>query len=269
MTRGGSSIVAGGPRRIEANPTTSRNDHEHECQPPHRSHLIVARQVDSEFFCKRERCSGRVATLCDVPTKRGVVLAEVIRVLPRRVPLSRRTVRDSQKWRILEGITEVVAKKGYAEANVADVIAVAGVSRRSFYEHFTDKEDCFLTAYDVLSDRLIAAMAAAGSTKHAGPARRRAQIEKFIAVLEHDPLSARVFMVDVLSAGLRALHAREDVNARFAVAVLGPSITGSQRAAIVGGVNAVIVGKLLQRRFEELPGLAGPLCSFIERALRT
>jgi AcrR family transcriptional regulator len=202
-----------------------------------------------------------------VPVKRGVVLAEVIRVLPRRSPLSRRAVRDSQKWRMLEAITEVVAKHGYGDASVADVIDVAGVSRRTFYEHFSDKEDCFLTAYEVLSSRLVESMKTAGATKPSGAGRRRAQIEKFIAVLEHEPLSARVFMVDVLGAGMRALRAREDVNARFALAVLGPAVSPLRRAAIVGAVNAVIVGKLLDRQVEELPRLVSPLCSFIERAL--
>src|SRR5262245_41468079 len=103
-----------------------------------------------------------------------VRLAEVVRELPRRAhALPRRAVRESQHWRMIEAITEAVGKRGYADASVADVIELAGVSRRTFYEHFRDKEDCFLTAYEVLSGRCIDAMVAAGAAHPAGKLRRR------------------------------------------------------------------------------------------------
>ena len=85
-----------------------------------------------------------------------VRLAEVVRTLPRRAhSLSRRTVESSQRWRLLEAMIEVTAKLGYAETSVAAVIAAAGVSRKSFYALFDDKDECFLEAYDIVSDRLI------------------------------------------------------------------------------------------------------------------
>ncbi len=198
-----------------------------------------------------------------------VMLADVVRVLPKRAyGLTRRTVRESQRWRMLEAITEVVGKRGYAEARVADVIAVAGVSRKTFYEHFRDKEHCFLTAYEVLSERLIAAMNAAAEAHPTGPARRRAQLARFVEVLVADLLVARVFMVDVLGAGERALLAREQVNARFALAVLGDRDALARRAAIVGGVNAVVVGAFVADRAPDVRRLLDALCSFIESALR-
>ena len=46
-------------------------------------------------------------------------------------------------------MAQVVAEKGYAATTVADVVERAGVSRRTFYEQFADKEACFLAAYDV------------------------------------------------------------------------------------------------------------------------
>ncbi|HEX7702020.1 MAG TPA: helix-turn-helix domain-containing protein, partial [Kofleriaceae bacterium] len=90
------------------------------------------------------------------------MLADILRVLPKRARgVTRRTVRDSQRWRLLESMTEAVARRGYAEATVAEVIEIAGVSRKTFYEHFRDKEDCFLKAYEILSDRLVIAMKSA------------------------------------------------------------------------------------------------------------
>ena len=201
--------------------------------------------------------------------KRGarVQLADVVRTLPRRAhDIPRRAVEASQKWRLLEAMTEVVAKKGYLDASVADVIGAANVSRKTFYEQFRDKEDCFLSAYDVLSDRLVAALVTIGEDLPDGPARRAAQLEAFLAALARDLLVARVFMVDVLGAGPRALLRRERVNRSFGEALLSEALEPVRRAAIVGGINAVVAGALLGRGVE-LAALAGPLCAFIESAL--
>ena len=199
-----------------------------------------------------------------------VLLADIMRVLPKRGRgITRRTVRESQRWRMLEAITEAVARRGYAESSVADVIELAGVSRKTFYEHFRDKEDCFLKAYEVLSARLVASMQSAAKPRMSVAARRRAQMTQFIAALVHDPLVARAFMVDVLGAGERALRARERVNASFGEAVLGASVSPERRAAIVGGVNAVVVGAFLDDRAAELPAAIDDLCAFIEGASRT
>ena len=198
-----------------------------------------------------------------------VLLADILRVLPKRARgVTRRTVRDSQRWRLLESITEAVARRGYAEATVADVIEIAGVSRKTFYEHFRDKEDCFLKAYEVLSDRLVIAMKSVIEPRMSVAMCRRAQLTKFIDALLHDPLVARAFMIDVLGAGPRALQARERVNASFAEAVLGNAVSPLRRAAIVGGVNAVVVRALLEDRAQRLPQAIDELCTFIDGAMR-
>jgi len=76
-------------------------------------------------------------------------------------------------------------------------------------------------------------------------------------------------MVDVLGAGPRALRARERVNASFAEAVLGTAVSPQRRAAIVGGVNAVVVGALLEDRAQHLPQAIDELCAFINSAVRS
>jgi AcrR family transcriptional regulator len=57
----------------------------------------------------------------------------------------------SQRERLLNGMARAVARRGYAEATVAQAIAHAGVSRSTFYEHFTGKEECFLAAFRELA----------------------------------------------------------------------------------------------------------------------
>lgn len=216
----------------------------------------------------RRKSPRRVPVLLDhgVPARSA---PDIVRDLPRHGHgLSRRTVRDSQRWRLIEGVTVAVAKKGYAGASVADVLAVAGVSRKTFYEHFRDKEHCFLTAYELVSKRLIEALVMTGAAASGPAARRRVQVETFLKALARDPDAARVFMVDVLAAGPRALRAREKVNGRFASVVFGDApIDPIRRTAIVGGVNNVVAGAIMQGRAKNLLELLDPLSEFVRCAL--
>src|SRR3712207_4871654 len=80
-------------------------------------------------------------------------------VLPRgRHAAPREVVWQSQRDRLLAAMADAVAEKGYAKASVADVIERAGVSRKTFYEHFANKEECFLAASDAGDDLLLAAI---------------------------------------------------------------------------------------------------------------
>ena len=80
--------------------------------------------------------------------------------IPRRLPrgthgLDRSLVAASQRTRLLEAVGRAVADKGYAAATIDDIVRDAGVSKKTFYEHFSDKLDCFLAAYEAASDELL------------------------------------------------------------------------------------------------------------------
>jgi AcrR family transcriptional regulator len=197
-----------------------------------------------------------------------VRLAEVVRELPRRAhDLSATTVRASQRWRMLEAVTEAVARDGYAAASVADVIAIAGVSRKTFYEQFDDKEDCFLTAYDVMSARFAEALAGVG-TEGSVEERMEARIRAYLKGLAREPAMARAFVVEVLGAGARALARRERVTAKFAELLLGEtSADPLSRRAIIGGINDVVAAALLAGADgARLLALVAPLTAFFRRA---
>ena len=154
-----------------------------------------------------------------------------------------------------------VGELGYADTSVAEVIAAAGVSRKTFYEHFESKETCFLAAYDELSDRLIRAL-----QREEGSAR--AQLRRYLQVLDGDVTVARALIVEVLAAGPKALQRREQVNARFATAVFG-HLTRSPviLKAIIGGINNVVGGELMNaERTQPLLALLPSLSRFVEQA---
>jgi AcrR family transcriptional regulator len=145
----------------------------------------------------------------------------VLRVLPRgRHAAPREVVAESQRERLLVAMADATAAKGYANVAVADVIERAGVSRRSFYEQFSNKEECFLAAYDAGVDGMLeeiseaeAAVAASAGGLLAGA---RAGTEVYLQLLADNPAFARTFLIEVLGAGPAALARRDAVHERFA-----------------------------------------------------
>jgi AcrR family transcriptional regulator len=107
---------------------------------------------------------------------------------------------------VLDAMAEVCAAHGYAGTSVALVVARAGVSRQTFYEHFTDKEACFLAAYDAILDSFLGEVSAAYE-QSAGPwpERIRATIEALLALLAAKPAFTRMCIIEVLAAGPSAL----------------------------------------------------------------
>ena len=141
--------------------------------------------------------------------------------IPRRLPrgthgLDRGLVEASQRARLLEAVGRAVAERGYAAATIDDIVRGAGVSKKTFYEHFRDKEGCFVAAYEAASDELYARVHDA----HSGPgdwlARTRGGIAAYLRWLAAEPALARVFLIEVAAAGPRAAERRERLRDRYA-----------------------------------------------------
>lgn len=138
-------------------------------------------------------------------------------VLPRgRHAAPREVVARSQRERLLEAIAAAVADLGYASTSVADVLGRAGISRKTFYEHFPNKEACFLAAYDMGVDRVLAAIdAEIAAAAHPYEAAMRG-MGAYLTWLSANPAWARTFLIEVLAAGPDALDRRAVVHERFA-----------------------------------------------------
>jgi AcrR family transcriptional regulator len=131
--------------------------------------------------------------------------------VPRRLPrgvhaLPRDVVTVSQVARIAEGMGLAVAEKGYAKVTIGDVCTAAGVSRSTFYEHFEDKEACYLACYEAASARhqeaLDVAVAGVGSPDEV----LRRLVRAYLDVLAGDPVYASAFFAESARAGAR-MHA--------------------------------------------------------------
>src|SRR5215210_6387976 len=123
---------------------------------------------------------------------------------PRSLPrgphgLERDVVLASQRGRMLGAMADAVAAKGYAATTVADVVAGAGVSRKTFYEHFRDKEECFLAAFDSGVDALLEAIAAAKPEEPTRMSLVRARVRAYLVTLAARPAFARTFLIEVFA----------------------------------------------------------------------
>lgn len=168
---------------------------------------------------------------------------------------------QSQRNRIHQAMVEVVSERGYPETRVVDVIGVAGVSRKTFYELFDSKEDCFLAAYDELLGNLL------GNTSEAFEARPGARWAERVAaglgtLLEHlaaHPDEARYAIVEVLAAGPKALARRDAALREFAGFVeagraeTSVELPGITSLSIAGGINELLYSEILHGAASRLP----------------
>jgi AcrR family transcriptional regulator len=140
--------------------------------------------------------------------------------LPRgRSRLPTQEVQAFQRERLLRAVVAAVAESGYAAVTVADIVRRAKVSRAAFYEHFTDKENCFLSATGeggrLMVSRVVSATRAAG-TGAGDEEILRAACRAFLEFVADEPEFARVFYIDMPAAGPRAVARLEAAQHRYA-----------------------------------------------------
>lgn len=182
---------------------------------------------------------------------------------PGRHGLGREVVATNQRDRILAAVAEVVSMAGYAQTTVEEIVVTAGVSRRTFYDNFRNREHAFLAAYDATTERLEALLQKAFSEHSGFPARARACLATLLGFVAAEPALADMCIVEVMAAGPEAL-ARRNRAARAFTALIERAATESRGTAqptaltaetIVGGVYEVIYSRVLEGRGDELPAL--------------
>jgi AcrR family transcriptional regulator len=166
--------------------------------------------------------------------------------------------------RLLEGMALAVSEKSYSELTIADVVQKARVSKRTFYEHFADKEACFLATYAAISAELLGVIADAALAAPAGEPQIEAACRAYFAALEERRPLVRAFLSEIHAAGPAALALRRTIHRRFGELLQGlvararrerPDIrelSTSMALAIVGGINELILLRLAEESAEPL-----------------
>jgi AcrR family transcriptional regulator len=149
----------------------------------------------------------------------------------------------------------VCAQKGYQAMTVEDIIAEAGVSRRTFYDLFEDKQHCFVCEYELVIERVFDAVDAAyWAGERPWPERIASGLTALLELLAAEPVFARLVIVEVLAAGRGALEHRDAALKRFAT-FFAPGREGLPRPlaeqqllarAVVGGLWEMLYGRILR-----------------------
>ena len=140
------------------------------------------------------------------------------RALPRGPHrLSRQEVQASQLARLLVAILDLVTEQGFAATTITAIARRAGVAPNVFYEHFADREECFLAAYDQFVQALFQRLEAVRPSATEWDDFVHGLLSAYLGLLDEQPNAARAFLVEIDSAGPRARARRREVYQQAAV----------------------------------------------------
>lgn len=186
-------------------------------------------------------------------------------------------MRASQRARLLEAIAAATAEKGYAAVTIGDIVERAGVARRTFYEHFADKQECYLIGMDECARDLLGTITAAFDPDATLPGITQNGIREFLRWLAARPAVAWAYLVEADAAGPAARAQRLERHRLFADSLVELSrrlpgaepLTGMHALAVVGAVAELVYRAVHERgprRLEELGDELAPLAGSLLRA---
>lgn len=196
-------------------------------------------------------------------------------VTPRLRPgpggLPRGQVTQIQRSRMLAAAVEAVEEVGYARMTVAQVIGRARVSRKTFYDVFADREDCFLAAFEQALTQARQIAQEAYEQESSWRDGTRAALARLLIFMDEEPGLAKLCIVEALGAGERVLERRAKALEEVAEVIdRGRLVTNATREppdvtaeGVVGAIFAVLHTRVLEPGEERLTDLLGPLMSMI------
>lgn len=194
--------------------------------------------------------------------------------MPRRDAASTSTL-EAPDTRLLQALAEVAADKGLAAVTVADVVRVAGVSKRTFYEHFADKEGCFLTLYRLASASALDTLRAAVQPALPWQAQVETALRAYFAHLSAGPRLLRTLFVEIHHLGDAGALARREVMTSLADFMretvnrdrpAAQALSPAMAMAAVGAITELVLQAIERNEHTELERLA-PVASTVVRRL--
>jgi AcrR family transcriptional regulator len=172
------------------------------------------------------------------------------RLPPGRHGLSREFVARNQRERLIAGTIIAVSENGYRDASVARIAAAAGVSRQTFYDYFSTKEECYVASYDLFESHALEALHDASADQRGWAAMVGARVDALLAIFDANPDLVRFSLVAPPATG-QELLGRER---RFLENLIEGLTAGRPRStsqepseieleAVAGGVAALLVAR--------------------------
>lgn len=177
---------------------------------------------------------------------------------------------ETARERLLVGMAAAIVERGLAASTVADVVRHARASRRTFYEHFRDRDDCYLALYEVSIDRLVWLFEQSLVPQDDWFAEIVGASQVYLAGLVAIPALARAGIAEMTSLGPRALESRrkglqrladvlirlhEDARVRHA-GTPSREISAEHGLAIMGGLHELVLVCVQEDRIDDVVGLA-------------
>ena len=185
------------------------------------------------------------------------------------------------RLRLVGAMAALLAERGYSTVTIADIARQAHVSKRTFYEHFADKDACFIACYEALSAIVLQAVVDAMAQDLPWARRMKASTRAYLTALESQPALTRTLMMDIYAAGPEALRVRRQEQKRFAdnlrrVVDQGrkenpklPRLTQAMATAIIGGINELVLVAVEEGRAHRLTELSGTADALLQAILGT
>jgi AcrR family transcriptional regulator/DNA-binding MarR family transcriptional regulator len=178
---------------------------------------------------------------------------------------------SERRGRLLSATFSLVGELGYEGVSARSVSERAGMSNRTFYEVFSDREDCFLAAFNYAVEGLELEMRAGWESEPGWTARVRVALTALLRALDREPAVRRLVFVEALAAGPRVLARRARVLESLAGAIDEGRVNAQAPAGlpaltaegVVGATFGVIHARLLELRPDPLVELLGPLMATI------
>jgi len=193
--------------------------------------------------------------------------------LPRgRHGLPRELVVENQRSRLISSMITTVAEIGFGRTTIAKVTGPAKISRRTFYEFFDNKEDCYQAAYEA-SFEFLRETTEAGASEERWPNSVRAGLEALLESLGAHPDLAGFFLISPASVGdeiavrhHRAMRELVETLVADAPEAAGDDLVAETRAeALAGGLTRLTAMKVSAGKAGELPALLPDLVELFLR----
>lgn len=195
--------------------------------------------------------------------------SEGAQVKPTRPELPREFVAVRKRRRIMDAIAELTAEQGYEATKIADIVARAGVARKTLYDNFEGKEDVFLGAFDTaLAEVKGRVEEACDATEGEWRQRVEAGLEAFLGWVAEQPEAANMCMIQALSA-TPASSARYDDSMRQFIELLqrdaprDTDLPETIEETLIGGVAWILNQQIRRGRSAQALDLLPELSEFV------
>jgi AcrR family transcriptional regulator len=168
-----------------------------------------------------------------------------------------------QRERLFAVTVDLVAKRGYRDTTIEQIVGTAGTDLVTFYDLFESKEACFLAAFDRIVEEGAAALRRAIAGEREWPRQMAAALACLLDLIAADPKRARVALVEVQAAGPNAYAHYEKAIARVGpklregleLGEKGPWLTETLDEAILGGIIWIIHQRLVKGELGEVDAI--------------